>query len=309
MKRSMTICVGLVVAAGIFGCSTGGAKSTGVGYDNREGFVSYGGKQMMLYRFGEVPFKPYVQELRSPAGVQVLRDAPADHLHHHALMFAIGVDGVDFWAETPGCGKQEHRSNGITAFNRVNGSMGQLVEKLDWMGPGGKLLEEERSIETYPLSGATVLTWRSRLTRPEGMAAAKLTGSHYFGLGMRFVETMDKASQFVYADGQPGPVVRGDERLTSGKWCAVQGQVDGKDVTIAMFDGAGNPRPAAWFTMGEPFAYLSATMRLHETPMELKAGQTMKLAYGVAVWDGTVGSEAIGKVYREWKTGQENPKH
>jgi hypothetical protein len=43
--------------------------------------------------------------------------------------------------------------------------------------------------------------------------------------------------------------------------------------------------------------------------MELKAGEPMNLRYAVAVWDGTAGSEAIGKVYREWKTGQENPKH
>lgn len=307
MNRSIMIWIGGVfAAAGIFGCSTGGTKSTGVGYDTREGFVAYGGKQMMLYRFGEVPFKPYVQELRSPAGVQVLRDAPADHLHHHAMMFAIGVDGVDFWAETPGCGKEVHTSNSIQ-MNGARPGLGWIVEKIDWMGPGGKLLEEERWIETYPLSGATMLTWRSRLTRPEGMTAAKLTGSHYFGLGARFAETMDKGSRFVYADGKPGEVVRGDERLTAGKWCAVQGKADGKPVTIAMFDGAGNPRPVAWFTMGEPFAYLSATIRLHEQPMELKAGQTMNLLYGVAVWDGHVGAGEIEKVYRKWreqKTGK-----
>ena len=308
MNRSIMIWVGGVfAAAGILGCSTGGTKSTGVGYDNREGFVAYGGKQMMVYRFGEVPFKPYVKELRSPNGVQVLRDAPGDHLHHHALMFAIGVDGVDFWAETPGCGKEVHRSNSLSAFNHVQGSLGRLEETIDWNGPNGKLLEEKRSIETYPLSGATVLNWQSKLTRPEGMVAAKLTGSHYFGLGARFAETMDKGAKFIYSDGKAGTVVRGDERLTEGKWCAVQGTVDDQDVTIAMFDGTGNPRPTAWFTMGEPFAYLAATMRLHEQPMELKAGQTMNLHYGLVVWDGHVGAGEIEKVYRKWreqKTGR-----
>ncbi len=302
MNRNIMIWLGGVfAAAGIFGCSTGATKSTGVGYDTREGFVAYGGKRMMLYRFGEVPCKPYVQELRSPAGVQVLRDAPGDHLHHHALMFAIGVDGVDFWAETPGCGKQVHQSNSISAFTLVNRSLGQLVETIDWIGPNGKLLEEIRSLETYPLFGATILNWQSKLIRPEGMEPAKLTGSHYFGLGARFAESMDRASKFIYADGQPGSAVRGDERLTAGPWCAVQGKVDGKDVTIAMFDGAANPRPVAWFTMGEPFAYLSATMRLHEQPMELKAGQTLNLHYGIAVWDGHVGAGEIEKVYRKWK--------
>ncbi|MHC4656117.1 MAG: DUF6807 family protein, partial [Planctomycetota bacterium] len=56
-----------------------------------------------------VPFKPYVQQLFSPAGVNILRDAPADHLHHHALMFAVKVNGVNFWEETPTAGKQLHK--------------------------------------------------------------------------------------------------------------------------------------------------------------------------------------------------------
>ena len=135
--------VGFVLAreavAGMCGCSTG-SREFGVSYNNREGIIKIGGQPVVLYAFGEVPYKPYVQELRSPAGVQVLRDAPADHLHHHALMFGIGVDGVDFWAETPGCGKQVHKSNSIMADGRT-GETGRLVEKLDWMGPEGMLLE------------------------------------------------------------------------------------------------------------------------------------------------------------------------
>jgi hypothetical protein len=300
MRQWMWVVLAAAVV-GVAGCSIGtGGKASAVSYDKREGFIAYGGKQMMVYRFGEVPFKPYVQQLRSPAGVQVLRDAPADHLHHHALMFAIGVDGVDFWAETPGCGKQVHKSNSILTDGR-SGEMGRLVENLDWMGPGGLLLQEDRSIETTLRSKATVLTWRSRLTRPEGMAAAKLTGSHYFGLGMRFAESMDKGARFIYANEVEGPVVRGDERLTPGRWCAVQGKVDGKNVTIAMLNSPANPIPVAWFTIAEPFTYLSATMRLHETPMELTAGKPMNLRYGVAVWDGTVGPQEIARVYGEWR--------
>jgi hypothetical protein len=292
--------VGLAAAiVGVAGCSTG-PREFGVSYNNTEGIVIVGGQAVMRYQFGGVPFKPYVQELRSPAGVQVLRDAPADHLHHHALMFGIGVDGVDFWAETPGCGKQVLKSNSILTDGR-SGEMGRLVEKLDWMGPEGMLLQEDRSIETTLRGKATVLTWRSRLTRPDGMAPAKLTGSHYFGLGMRFAESMDKGARFIYANEVEGPVVRGDERLTPGRWCAVQGQVDGKDVTIAMFNSPTNPVPVAWFTMAEPFTYLSATMRLHETPMELTAGKPMSLRYGVAVWDGQVGPQEIARVYGEWR--------
>ena len=299
MKQCMTICVGLVVVAGMCGCSTG-SREFGVSYNNREGIIIIGGQPVMRYAFGEVPFKPYVQELRSPAGVQVLRDAPADHLHHHALMLG---SGWTVWIS--GRRRRDAASRctdpiSIMADGRT-GEMGRLVEKLDWMGPGGVLLAGGAIDRGDHPGGATVLTWRSRLTRPEGMAAAKLTGSHYFGLGMRFAESMDTVARFVYVNEVEGPVVRGDERLTPGRWCAVQGQVGGKDVAIAMFDSPANPRPVAWFTMREPFTYLSATMRLHETPMELKAGEPMNLRYGVAVWDGTVGPQEIARVYGEWR--------
>ena len=43
--------------------------------------------------------KPYADQLFSPAGVQVLRDSPLDHKHHHGLMYALAVDGVNFWEE------------------------------------------------------------------------------------------------------------------------------------------------------------------------------------------------------------------
>ena len=56
-----------------------------------------------------------------------------------------------------------------------------------------------------------------------------------------------------------------------------------------MFDGPKNPRPALWFTMKDPFAYMSATVNLWKEPMELK--ESMTLTYGVAVWDGVIKAE------------------
>ena len=72
-----------------------------------------GDRPVLRYRYADVPMKPYVDQLFSPAGVQVLRDSPHDHKHHHALMFATAVDGVDFWSEVgQGFGKEIHESLG-----------------------------------------------------------------------------------------------------------------------------------------------------------------------------------------------------
>ena len=60
---------------------------------------------VMTYRFAGAP-KPYVKELFTPAGVQVLLDSPADHIHHRGLMFAVAIDGVNFWEESTTSGRQ-----------------------------------------------------------------------------------------------------------------------------------------------------------------------------------------------------------
>jgi len=104
----------------------------------------------------------------------------------------------------------------------------------------------------------------------------------------------------VTSNGQQGTIFRGEERLVEADWCAYTALVDGKPVTVAMFDHPDNPRPATWFTMKTPFAYLSATMRTHEKPLEIKTNQTLWVRYGIAVWDGTRDRVVIERTYKKW---------
>ena len=69
--------------------------------------VHYRGRPVLVYAFGPQQFKPYVKALNTLPGYGVLRDSPEDHLHHHALMYGIRVNGVNFWEETSGCGVQK----------------------------------------------------------------------------------------------------------------------------------------------------------------------------------------------------------
>jgi len=260
--------------------------------------VTVDGKPVLEYRFDNVPFKPYVEKLFTPAGINILRDAPYDHLHHHALMFALGVNGVSYWAETPKDGKQAHRE-----FLPAAKPQTLVAEWLDWVDPAGKtVLNETREISVPAASETvTLLTWQSTLSVPEGAGPVKLTGDHYYGLGMRFLVSMDKGGVFQNAAGVEGELVRGDERLSRAPWAAYTADADGKPVTVAMFDDPKNARyPAWWFTMQTPFAYLSATMNLHREPLEMTPGKPLPLRYGVAVWDGRQNKETIEKTYQNW---------
>ncbi|MGE5608645.1 MAG: PmoA family protein [Bacillota bacterium] len=287
-----------------FGASAATAGDLRVAENDHTVTITHKRQLVVEYQFNPVPFKPYVKQLLSPAGVNVLRDAPHDHLHHHALMFAVAADGVNFWEEAPQAGKQVHRSmNGILGSAHPLASLVAFTEQLDWMSaPNQIILQEQRKIGIYNEKDASLLTWRTQLTPAAGKSEVKLTGSHYFGLGMRFVESMDKGGKWIYPQEKPAAeVVRGDERLVRSDWCAYTAKADGKEVTVAMFDHPDNLRhPAYWFTMANPFAYLSATTNLWKEPLMLKSGQTLNLRYGVAVWDGTVDPQQIEKLYQRW---------
>jgi hypothetical protein len=273
--------------------------------------VFVGNRPILRYRHAGVPKKPYIDQLFSPAGVQVLRDSPHDHQHHHALMFATAVDGVDFWSESPQCGTQKQRSLKLVDYAKPDGiALAGFSEEVAWIGPASDkpLLVEQRQVRALednglgsPDFGATLVQWRSSLQTPPGKDTAVLTGSHYFGLGIRFVESMDSGGRFFNADDKAGEVVRGDERLTPVKWCAYTAKADGKPVTIAVFDHPKNLRyPAKIFTMTKPFAYLSATRNEWKEPITIKAGEPLNLRYAVAVWDGEVDKKAVEKLYQRW---------
>jgi hypothetical protein len=272
--------------------------------DATEITLTQGERTVLQYRYTDVPFKPYVRALYSPNGLNVVLDAPPDHLHHHGLMFALAVNDVHFWAEDAQAGKQMHTNTSVEVRDDIAAFSGLLPWHV-----GSKIhLREYRRItllRTPSDLGVNLITWRSSLT-PD--TEATLTGHHYYGLGMRFAASMDRTGTFINAADAKGEVFRGDERLTQANWCAYTAEVDGKPVTVAMFDHPKNIRPVTWFTMKTPFAYLSATLRYHEQPLKLAHGQTLDLHYGVAVWDGRVDTDRIEQVYQYWLQNAQIPR-
>jgi hypothetical protein len=278
----------------------GAADPAGSHLDNGRAYLALPNHEApLVYRFGDVPFKPYIETLTTPSGINILRDAPADHLHHHGLMFAVRVDNVNFWEEkdTPGI----ERINGPVQVKSPGRTRHILTGTVDWIDPkvDKPVLIEHRTIELYQDGDLdyTLATWQSSFLLPEGKTDATLTGTEYNGLGMRFLQSMDTGGRFFNADGVEG--VEGTNQAAS-KWCAYTAQADGKPVTVAMFAHPGNPRPVKWYTMNTPFAYLSATLGLKSEPLVINAPSPLTLRYGVAVWDGETKPKDIDKAYERW---------
>ncbi|MBC7353536.1 MAG: PmoA family protein [Thermogutta sp.] len=261
--------------------------------------VSLGGRVVLEYVAPAGGPKCYVKTLCSPKGINVLRDSPPDHVHHHGLMFAVGVDDVDYWAEGPGCGTQNAQGTIQLETRQEDGhAIARVVHPIIWRdAQGNPQLAEERELllvcrdqPEFP----TLLVWHARLHVAGTGNGRTLWGRHYFGLGCRFVESMDKGGRFWNSAGGDSVATTNDK---PAEWCAYSAEAAGQPVTVAMFDHPRNVRhPAVWFTMDQPFAYLSATLNLANEKYYLKAGETLDLRYLVAVWDGTPSVTEVSKV-------------
>ncbi len=251
------------------------------------------------------PNKPYVAQLFAPAGgsIPLLDDAPEDHFHHHALMYAIGVDETDFWAEKgiDNAGRQEPTPP-------IEGVQdGGFVSKLNWLSADGKALVDETRKVRVRATGKDanvfhVLDWQSSIRPAASRDSVRLWGARYFGLGMRFLPAWTGRAGFLWQGSDGLPETGSPEKNTPGEWCAVVCEIAGNDITVLMIDHPANPRPASWFTMAIPFCYLSATLGLDAKPIELAAGESLDLRYGIAVFRGPAERGRLGKLAAEWRS-------
>ena len=132
----LATCFAAIVPLGV----AWGASPLSVRQDSSVITVMRGDQPVLRYRFDDVPFKPYADRFYSPAGRNVLRDAPSDHLHHHGLMFALMVDDVDFWAESPDQSPGTQRSGKIEildAAGQEDPSDVRFRQRIDWVTGGG----------------------------------------------------------------------------------------------------------------------------------------------------------------------------
>jgi hypothetical protein len=259
--------------------------------------VRYQGRKLLVYAFATNQFKPYVRELYTLRGENVLRDAPPDHLHHHGLMYAVNINGINFWEERATPGIEKHielplHSAGIDA----NGMpVADFVELIHWLAPTDKaapdslaaaLLVEQRTLTVTidETNQEAALRWESQFQVGPNAGKVTIHGPNYDGLGLRLPESFNHVAKFQNSANQPytGP---NTQDVIPARWTSVSGIVDGHEVMLVLFGRPDNARgDGFFFTMLDPFAYLSATQGLDKKPLEYSAGDKFSLSYLLAVY-------------------------
>lgn len=268
------------------------SENVNVSMDNQFLSFFYGSRKIADYRYTEVPFKPYVKQFFTPSGLQVLEDAPHDHLHHHGLMFAVAVNDTNYWEESQKSGHQIHQKFSNLNINKdAPIPMSSFVEELIWKSPA---VENPQLVETRKISSgyweqgnANVILWETQLENPSDVDTAKLTGHHYFGLGIRLLTTPLENVEIITPIEENLENVRGDEYLRNAPWCAVVVKNTLGTFTLLIIDFPESVRfPARWFSMRTPFVYLSATRNLWKEPLEISPKDKVLLKHALVLWDG-----------------------
>ncbi len=276
--------------------------------------VNFRDKPVMVYSFAPQKFKPYVKALYTLKGYNVLRDSPFDHLHHHALMYGIRVNGVNFWEETEGCGVEKVVSTSApqTGTSSPGQPQATLTQVLHWVAPEDAFLPNmnaptllvERRTLALTLDEArqeTALHWKSQFEVGTRTNVVVLSGANYHGLGMRFLQDLDPLAVHFYPEGKPD--LSGNKQdVSAHKWEAVSFDAPGRPATIALFGDTGNARgDARFFSMRTPFAYLAATQHLDQEPLVFRKGDQFELNYLVVLYPEVKSPEAITARAQEWE--------
>lgn len=282
------------------------AEATPTGWN-----VRWDGAPVLSYTSSEAYPKPWIDPLLTPAGHNVVRTSPADHVHHRGLMFAWGYVRIAgepegyalmFWGEQG----DPHALGRIVpdpdqpAAAAADADGVTIVGHYLWLRNSDDLLvlRERRVIRVHrPVAGrANLVTWTSEQTPEMDIVIAPTPGylASYYGLGIRSAPDMDRGL-FLNSSGGRGVAECNGDRA---EWCAYQG---GTEFTrgFALFDHPDNPRyPTGWFAMND-FGYLTASLpAFQEYP--LAAGQALRLTYGAVAFDGPASAPFLDECYEEW---------
>jgi hypothetical protein len=276
--------------------------------------VGYKGRKILVYAFATNQFKPYVRELYTLRGENVTRDAPPDHLHHHGLMYAVYANGINFWEErgTPGVERHVELPLKVTTMGANGLPTASFTELIQWLSPSNPpasdpaaaaVLNERRTLTVTvdEENQEVALRWDSEFQVGPNASKVSIHGPNYDGLGIRLPESFNHVAKFQNSADQ-AYTAKDTHDVTTARWTSVSGQMGGRDVMLVMFGCADNARgDTAFYTMLDPFAYLSATQALDKQPLEYAAGDKFSLSYLLTVYSANKSPGFIQRRCGRWE--------
>lgn len=291
-----------------------------------------GAEEAAVYRLGGDLAKPILWPLRTPNNKEITRDwpmrpAPAgspkeDHPHQKSAWFTYGdvipegveikhkrrgVEGIDFWAEGPDCG----RIVCVEASASPDGA--GVVTRNEWRDPdGAKILDERRTIRLFSSEKTRLFIVDIDLCASAVPITFGDTKEGAFGVRVAHSMREDPRGKghITNAEGKVG------EKQCWGHvsaWCDYSGPVDGETAGIAIFAAPENPLPSCWHSRtyglmaANPFGRVKSGFpdmkdkKDKKDRVHLDKGEHLKMRYGIFVHLGDVKEGNVAEAYELFK--------
>jgi hypothetical protein len=267
--------------------------------------------------------RPVLFPIIGPRGLNMTRSFPIkpdvpgeahDHPHQKPMFFAYGsVSGINFFAESPDCGKTVHDK----LLKVESGSECGLIQTANnWVAPDGTIVcTDTRTIGFQAVPGGRAIDWEVTLHASHGDVTFRDDKHGIMAIRMHPSLQLDNApelgvttanGQAVNSEGVSGKDVFGKR----ARWIDYWGKIDGQTVGIAIFDHPDNPRHPTWW-MARGYGYVAADpFGAHaiggEPPgtgdMTIRAGTAVTFRYRFVFHEGDPQQTQIAEQYGQFAT-------
>jgi len=260
--------------------------------------LSHGGKAMATYVFSDAYIlRPYLENLRAPSGVQLTRNNPlqaldaADHgTMHPGVWLGFGlINGQDFWRNK---GRIQHVR--FTQMPEVNDGVFSFSTENQLIAVDGTVLGRQFLDISFRASGVDAYLIAIESTLRGENVDLVFGDQEEMGLGVRMETSLtEKAGGLVTSsDGTRGAkAVWG----TTADWATYARELEGRFRGIAVFPAASNPAPTWWHSRDYGVIVANGFGKrvlpeLAEGKLVIKAGDSLRLRYGVLLYDAPASS-------------------
>lgn len=289
--------------------------------------VIIGSKPFTTYDFDTAIAKPFLMPLRTASGLVISRPFPSGNTvtladtktrsfepHQRPLYFGHGnIDGLNFWAEKAfdsyyhGESHQAYGRMSLSKLERtsVEGNTGTVAARFDLRAPSGRILGTET--QTFRFQGddrVRIVDCEFNVEADHGPITFGDTkeGTFAVRLGTDLSAPHDHMFNSKGAKGEPA--IWGKR----ADWVAYTGDVQGKPVSVAVFDSPKSFRhPTTWHARAygllaaNPFGLREFTKDpAQDGSWTIPEGKSLLFAYRLLISDGTLTAAQVADLYQQY---------
>jgi hypothetical protein len=281
--------------------------------------VELGGELFAEYLTQDLA-KPIVYPIIGPHGIGMTRNYPMkkvageaeDHIHQKSLWFTHGaVNGVDFWAEGPNCGRiVQDKLLGAT----IEGHRAVISAADKWQRPNGDVVcTDTRKLAFFAIPGGRVIDFEITITASNGEVVFGDTKEGTMGIrtnpGIQL--TNDPRAGVTTANGHALNSEGGRDKDIWGKrakWVDYWGTIDGKVVGCAIFDHPANPRHPTWWHARDYGLIAANPFGIHDFEkkpagagdLKIPAGESRTWRYRFIFHEGDADQAKVAALYTDY---------